>query len=374
MTASNPVYTAMYPSRPGRFSISKFLYWTCVILIGVISPAVLGLIAHILVKVHDIQDIHRTSSYVILFSAAVGAVDGFVFTVLGLMGKDFHWRANITGKKYESFRLRIPAIGAFIAFGAIIRSIAVTSYAQYDYYDAQGKIANWTDQHLGEDTRYMTPELWLCHNGTASSTACMEGEGARWLTVPLALLSCMIFCLILWIWRRGNMEAAGFIRTRENMSRPSESTLEEGHTTPMSLKEDSSEAARPAELHYQHVNELEETEIHEMDGCPAQQRSSSPKPNASNPPPVEEPHPRFSWEDTAKTPAAAESHSRFSWEGMAKSPTVSPLTETHNQSQSRRAHRNRENNTTNGTGGSNTSYGSSWHHDDSDDVPEWWRD
>ncbi|KAK7539728.1 uncharacterized protein J3D65DRAFT_666423 [Phyllosticta citribraziliensis] len=365
----------MYPSRPRGCSISKFLYWTCVILIGVISPAVLGLIAHVLVKVHDIEDIHRTSSYLILFSAAVGAVDGFVFTVLGLMGKDFHWRANITGKKYESFRLRIPAIGATIAFGAILRSIAVASYAQYDYYDAQGKIANWTDQHLGEDTHYMTPELWLCHNGTASSTACLEGEGARWLTVPLALLSCLTFCLILWIWRRGNMEAAGFIRTSKDMSQPSESTLEEGNSTPMSLKDDASEARRPVELHYQHVNELEETEIHEMDGYPAQ-ASPSPKPNEptqeSTEALSEEPHPRFSWEGSAKTPAAAEAHSRFSWEGMAKSPTVSPLTETL-QSQSK-ARRNRDNNNNRNGNGTDNSNGSSWHHDDNADVPEWWRD
>ncbi|KAK8223812.1 hypothetical protein HDK77DRAFT_45506 [Phyllosticta capitalensis] len=363
MTA-NPVYTAMYPSRPRRFSFSKFMYWICVILIGILSPASLGLIAHVLVQVHNAGNdkLHRTSSYVILFSATVGAVDAFIFTVLGLMGKDFHWKANITGKKYESFRLRIPAIAATIAFFAILRTIAVTSYAQYDYYNAQGKIANFTHDHLGESTTFMTPELLLCNNGTVSHTACLEGGGARWLTVPIALLSCLTFCLILWIWRRGNMEEAGFIRTSRDSPQPSESDLERGATTPMTIKPEEESEAPPVELHYQHVNELEETEIHELDG--SIQAPAQCKPKEQSQQQMEEPHPRFSWEGTARTPA--EPHSRFSWEGMAKSPTVSPLTET--QLSQARAHRNRNNK----NGGTENSQVSSWH-DDDDDVPEWWR-
>lgn len=94
------------PSRIVRFRRKCFrtLLSVSIFLNGLLSPAMAGLMAHVLAYTHDQvptygKELKRPSSYLIIVTAALGVIDACVLVLMTLYHDDVPIKMNWSGKK-----------------------------------------------------------------------------------------------------------------------------------------------------------------------------------------------------------------------------------------------------------------------------------
>ncbi|KAF9630584.1 hypothetical protein BFW01_g1146 [Lasiodiplodia theobromae] len=208
------------PSRIVRWRRKCYLSLlsTCILVNGILSPAMTGLISHILAVTHDQVpkyggDFKRGSSYLVAASGAVGVFDACVLFVMSLIGDDMPLRWNWSGKeKHREWKLPVHRIATLVALAAVLRGAAAAAYSNYDYWESDQGI----EQNLENNGTYYTPETWIC-TGAVNQTIiegehpeykwmCREAQGARYLSILVTIVAGITLLLVLWRWRRRNLD------------------------------------------------------------------------------------------------------------------------------------------------------------------------
>ncbi|GME42628.1 hypothetical protein GTA08_BOTSDO03935 [Neofusicoccum parvum] len=297
------------PSRIVQFRRKCFfgLLSFCVFVNGILSPAMAGLIAHILAVTHDQVpdyggDLKRGSSYVIIATGALGLIDACVLFVMTLFRDDIQLKWNWSGKKVRrslvfSFpvsdntltqpcfapqnqpnKLPIHRISAFVAVVAVLRGIAAVVYSTYDWWESDQSI----EQNLRENGTFYTPETWVCRGAPNQTTIegdhpeykwmCREAQGARYLAILVTVISVITLVLVLWRWRRRNMDNYHLVRGGNGGSQDPLAAAERGRGSVQEAQHmrlrSSSSPGPPQELTGREIHELPANPIHEMEHRP----------------------------------------------------------------------------------------------------------
>lgn len=157
----------------------------------------------------------------------------------------------------------------------MLRGAAAAVYSNYDYFKSDQTL----DQNLNDDDTIYTPETWLCrgvYNNTMTegehpdyTWLCREAEGARYLTILITVISGITFLLVLWRWRRRNMERYQPVNSVDGGSAHHLSVAEHGlGGTHMRLSSNSSSPAQPQEVVGREIHEMPADPIHEMEHHP----------------------------------------------------------------------------------------------------------